>query len=384
VILIFITSCNNEDTEFVTDENVELSFKDLILQTPNEPITDIELLNQYEEVMKEVLKMSKEQNFREYVFNSALKQIDGDYDVFIDDILTSQKNKPAFIKSIAKLESLSSNIKSKSDGLRPLVFYPKAETLEEKIAQKNFNAKNDLQQPVVVFRGPHNDDYSAPSFMLDANDELVFDRMVTEEDAWTNDVYVVGPEEGVPYIVDNCNEQRKNSAPDELLEYGCGGGATGGGTSGASTTRVDGRAEYGGNLQVLDRNAIEHWTAGKFEFRLIVAGVQGSVSTVIKDIKYPKRARRNFKDKKWYDFKTFLFNWNTSNLGQFNVEKWMELDGGKSASTSVKIPSQNGGPETSVTVPSENRDDDLGLSLVQFTDPLTTVYGISYMNFKRN
>jgi len=384
LVLLFITSCNNEDSEFVDSQMADLSFKDLLLQTPNDPITDIQLLSQYEEVMIEVLKMSKKQNFREFVFNRALEQIDGDYDVFIDDIIINQKSSSAFNKSVTKLESLSSSIESQSNGLKPLIFYPKAETLEEKIAQKSFNAKSDLQEPVVVFRAPYNDDYSVPSFTLNTNDELVFDRMVTENDAWKNDVYVVGAEEGVPYIVDNCNEQRKNSPPDELLEYGCGGGGTGGGgTSGTTTARTDGRAEYGGNVQVTDMNAIEHWVSGKFEFRLIVAGLQGSVSTVIRDVSYPKRARKNFKNKKWYSYGTFLFNWNTSNLGQLNVEKWMELDGGKSVSTTVKIPSQNGGPETSVTVPSEQRDDDLGLSLVQFTDPLTTAYGISFMNFKR-
>jgi len=382
-ILVFM-SCNNEDSEFVDSQMADLSFKDLLLQTPQKPITDVQLLSQYEEVMIEVLKMSKEQNFREFVFNRALEQVDGDYDVFIDDITNNQKNNSVFSKSVTKLQSLSSSIKLESNGLRPLVFYPKAETLEEKVAQKSFNAKSDLQEPVVVFRGPYNDDYSVPSFTLNTNDELVFDRMVTEEDAWQNDVYVVGPEEGVPYIVDNCNEQRKNLSPDELLEYGCGGG-TGDGTSGTGTTsaRTDGRTEYGGYIQVTDMNAIEHWLKGKFEFRIIVAGLQGSVSTVIRDVSYPKRARKNFKNKKWYNYNTFLFNWNTSNLGQFNIEKWMELDGGKSVSTTVKIPSQNGGPETSVTVPSDERDDDLGLSLVQFSDPLTTAYGISFMNFKR-
>jgi len=379
LILVAFGCSNSEDLEFVNNQNADIGFKSLILQTPNKPVTDIELLNQYEKVMIEVLKMSKKQDFRQFIFEQALKQKDGDYDIYIDDIVNKQKNNLNLGNSVSILEQLSSKIKSEPDGLRPLVFYPKAETLEEKIAFKSFSAKNDLQEPVVVYRGPYNDDYSAPGFTLGTNDELVFDRMVTEEDAWANDVYVVGPEENVPFIVDNCNEQQKNFP---VIDYNCGGGGSGGGGS-STTTRVDGRTEHGGIVQVLDMNAIEHWTAGKFEFRIIVAGLQGSISTVIRDVKYPKRARRNFRNHKWYDYGTFLFNWNTSNLGQYNIEKWMELDGGRSSSTTITAPPQNGAPGVSVTIPSQSRDDDLGLSIVQFTDPLTTVYGISYMNFKR-
>ncbi|MCF6347681.1 MAG: hypothetical protein L3J20_05190 [Flavobacteriaceae bacterium] len=377
LFLVFLTlGCSNsEDLEFVNDQNADLSFKNLIQQTQNNPITDIELLSQYEKVMIEVLKMSKSQGFRQYIFEQALEQKGGDYDVYIDDIVSKHKGNTNFDKSVSSLKQLSSQIKTKSDGLRPLVFYPKAETLQEKVKLKSFNAKNDLNEPIVVLRDVYEKDYSSPGFTLDANDELVFNRMVTEEDAWQNDVYVIGEEENVPYIVDPCLNQ-----PQAIIE--CGGG---GGGSPTPTTRTDGRAEYGGNVQVIDMNAIEHWTAGKFEFRMIIAGIQGTASTIIRDIKYPKRARRNFKDRKWYSYGIFLFNWNTSNLGQFNIEKWMEIDGkNENVTTTISFPAQNGNPGISVAVKSDKRDEDLGLSIVQFTDPLTTVYGISYMNFKRN
>jgi len=117
--------------------------------------------------------------------------------------------------------------------------------------------------------------------------------------------------------------------------------------------------------------------------------VKGSGGTVIKNKKFPKVKRKHFKDKKWYDYNEFLFNCNKSNLGEWNVEKWIERDGGKSASVAISLPGQAATstspatPTYTVTIPSEDLDDDLGASIVQFSDKLTQVYGISYMNFKR-
>ena len=368
--LLLDCTSRDEITEIYEETLSSLSFIEHTLNLPKEPVTDVEMLKQYEQVMIEVLTMAKNKDFREFIFDEALLQVDGDYDIFIDKIVDAYKKDDGVKKSTSNLKLLSVNLKNANNGIRPIIFYPRAETLEKNLkVNKSFNVKSTIEEPVVVFRGAYNEDYSVPGFRLDEDNSLVFDRMVTEEDAWQNDVYIVGPEEDV-------------DMPEEIDPVGDNPGDN---TSATSDIRTDGRIEYGATIQVLDMNAIEHWFSGKFEFRLIVAGVAGSAATVIKDFKFT-RARDNFKDKRWYtygDNGVFLFYWNTSNLGQWNVEKWMELDGGKSTQTTITFPSQNGLPTTSVTVPSEDLDDDLGSSIVQFTDPLSTVYNISYMNFKR-
>jgi hypothetical protein len=110
---------------------------------------------------------------------------------------------------------------------------------------------------------------------------------------------------------------------------------------------------------------------------------------IILNRKFSKTKRKYFKDGKWYDFKAFIVNWNIFNLGQFHFEKWIERDGGRSASISIPLPgiaatsSTPAIPGATVTVPSEDRDDDLGLQIVQFSDNLSQIYSISYMDFKR-
>jgi hypothetical protein len=125
---------------------------------------------------------------------------------------------------------------------------------------------------------------------------------------------------------------------------------------------------------------IESWVHGKLEFKYFVISSNG---TKIKEKGFGKWARKYFKDRKWKDFSDFLAYWNRANIGDYQVEAWIEEDGGQSNSYSISMPAQNGAPGYSVNVPSHDRDDKLGQSIVQFTDPLATVYGITYMNFKR-
>ena len=67
------------------------------------------------------------------------------------------------------------------------------------------------------------------------------------------------------------------------------------------------------------------------------------------------------------------------------TEKWIERDGGKSASITISIPPPPGssGVTTTVSFPSKERDDDMGLTTIQFTDNINQVYNISYANIKR-
>lgn len=108
----------------------------------------------------------------------------------------------------------------------------------------------------------------------------------------------------------------------------------------------------------------------------------------IKDKTFPDRARDNFQDNKCYDFNEFLFNWNQSNIGAFTLEQWVEIDdpvfgSGNTEVTMSLPPIYEGGSPTTVKFTMQESDDDLGQSIVQFSDRVGLSYGISHMNFKR-
>lgn len=66
------------------------------------------------------------------------------------------------------------------------------------------------------------------------------------------------------------------------------------------------------------------------------------------------------------------------------AETWIERDGGrlKSFRQSYAAPC-SGCPSLSVNYEYNNDDEQLGQRMIQFTDPLSYIYGILYMNFKR-
>lgn len=200
-----------------------------------------------------------------------------------------------------------------------------------------------------------------PGYDLDWKDSLINILTIIDEDyAWGHDVWVFSQEEaGV------------DGSTANFLNF-----------SGDSYSRVDGGAEYGGIVKVDNIGKIESWIAGKLEFSFYIYGSNG---TQIHSMKLPPVKRKNFKNQAWYDYNIFLFNWNRANIGDWQIEGWIERDGGKSSSINVTIPPPPGypGPSISISMPSEDEDDDCGRKIVQFSDPITTVYPISYMNFKR-
>jgi hypothetical protein len=82
-------------------------------------------------------------------------------------------------------------------------------------------------------------------------------------------------------------------------------------------------------------------------------------------------------------------------LGDYNIEKWMDVDGGSTREASISIPGSAFKPATATTpaqLPiagatvkhtTKRDDDDLGTSLVQYSDNLSQIYNLRKMNFKR-
>lgn len=276
IALFLIQLACEKEAEPTDFENVltDISLKQRMLNLPHKEFDDPDLIQLYAESMKEVLTMAKDQEFRDFIFENALSndKIGQDYDVNFSIIMKSNKNSLKFGKTISKLESLSSRIRSSTSDEIPMVFFPRAETLQEKAkADKSFNASKAMKEPIAVMKGAYNDDYSVPGYKLDSDGELKYVGDITEEFAWNNDVYVIGKSENITTYSRRCDNMLRSS------DCYSGGGSPRGGSS--RNKRINGRNEQGGILQVLALNEIEHWTAGQLEFRLIVSGLNNSGGT---------------------------------------------------------------------------------------------------------
>jgi len=221
---------------------------------------------------------------------------------------------------------------------------------------------------VAVLKPEYNSsNATCPGYTLNQSDNLVANQQNIDEDyAWENDIWVIGEEEGVPA---NDTTIKHTFSPSEV----------------GSTNRFNGQSEYGGIIQVTSFNGIEPWVSGKPEFQYFVFNATG---TKIKEREFPKKKRKDFKAPDWKDFGDFIGFWNTSNIGQWMIESWAEQDcrGGTCNTTTYN---QNfaapctGCPSTSVSYTIKDTDYNMGGTLIQFTDPITTVYNITNANIKR-
>lgn len=345
-----LTQCKKQTTERVIDQTLNLN----------------ETKRLQAQMLICILDASKHSEFREFVLHECVKQKQGDYNVRVKDIVTRFKGNPNFDKTVNHLLELSKEIKRIGITQEPILFYPRAEEFDrngnDKITNQrptSFPSNND-EQIIGVIEGDINPDFSSPGYIVDNGTSLIFYRNITEEYAWENDVWVVGFEE-------NVSAANMVAAANDTEIF----------------ARTQNRPEYGAIIQVTNLNAIEHWTSGKFEFKIIVLASNG---TVISEREFGRWRRRNFKDLRWHNFQHFIANWNTNNQGNWMIENWIEEDGGQSASITISTPPPSGqsGPTVSVTIPSRSLDDNLGRATIQFTDPITQIYNISHANIRRN
>lgn len=316
-----------------------------------------------------LLVMAKNKEFKKFILDECLKQEHGEYNVYFLKIIEKFKDNPKYNESINELTILSNKIKVLNGGLEPLLFYPRAETIEEtnyindsQRKTKNARLVSIDDNTLAVNQDVYYSNNTSPGYILNTSGLLIFQEYITEKFAWNNDVWVIGQEEDVPnnqVYGDDSSFFAANFAPP---------------------SRLEGQGEFGGILQVTDLGAIEPWVSGKLEFSIIVRGINGT--ELRKD--FDKRRRKNFTNRKWYDYNYFIGNWNTAAFGTLMVEKWLELDGGKSSTVTYTIPpSIPGGVTTTISIPSKERDDDLGQTIVQFTDQMSQVYNLSHINIMR-
>lgn len=337
----------------------------------NDEILRKEKIENYKKIGTVVLRtISNNESFKELVYQECLKQKYGDYDIKLKDLLVLNERELFWDdKTIEEIETYVHNLE-KLTPYETIIFIPFTESLDEEIIQNtvtNFQKSMNPADTKIVFKDEYDStNLTCPGYSL-IDDDLNYDGDVDEDYAWENDIWVIGPAEFNNGTVPELTNEDPNTTD-------------GGSIPTTNISRVEGRAEYGGIIQITDRGAVEPWISGKFEMKYIVFSAAG---TKIKEKSFGKTRRKHFKDNKWVDYNDFIANWNTSNLGNFMIEAWIEEDGGGSTTVSQTFPSSNGGPSTTITYNLGERDDDLGQAIVQFSDNVNQVYGISYSNFKR-
>lgn len=163
---------------------------------------------------------------------------------------------------------------------------------------------------------------------------------------------------------------------------GGGGGGRGGGGGGTGGQRVSPHAETIERIYLIDDN--EPWPRGAPEIMM-----QMSV------LKYPSAPwKGSFPDvddeHRWYNVDHFLFYWYRdppdNDYGFVAAILWYESDGGfplKEIELEVPFGGENGGSTTFV-FEIEDGDDEMGSAIINFADPLDTVYNTGDIKWEHN
>ena len=348
----------------VTFSFVACNKSDLVTERTEVLTTDV--TKTYKEIASIILTTAKSNDiFRTVAYVECNKQKYGDYYVKLDELISLNTTHnywdEATVNRLSNLEKAITDTKRND----VTIFIPSIEKHPEKAIANRILARTEVvQEPVAVVASEYDiSTQTSPGYIVESNGVLTFYQTINETFAWEHDVWVVGEEE-------NCSPENMVAAVEDtaILTYG----------------RVNGGAEYGGIIKVTDWSLVEPWVAGKVEFRSIVfkgAGGGGAVH----DKKYEKWRRQNFNGV-FKDFGTFLFNWNISNIGDWTTEKWIEEDGGTSNAISSSVSWRDAfgiTHTTTITSPAKDRDDDLGLTIIQFSDNINQEYDLGGVKIKR-
>lgn len=315
-------------------------------------------------------------NLKLFLKDLCLKQETGDYATRINTFLNEGLQQGIIAKNDhQELTTAYNNLKKVSQNENPIIFIPSVEEIEfpkKDGIKKITSTSDDLEILVPGDEIPGGLDVY-PGYIVDQDDNLQFYSMISEEIAWENDVIVIGYEEVV-----SAENQIKNPL-DTITVF------RDFRPTSPMISRTVGREEHGGILQVTNLGEIESWVNGKLEFKYIVISQYGNE---LKNRPFGKIRRRNFRDQRWHDMLDLIGFWNTSNWGNWTYEKWIEEDNGTPVNVTQVINPGPGLPVTTFSYTIKAEDDELGGSIVQFTDPvlpepIVTTYTILYMNFRR-
>ncbi len=360
-------------SKFLIASLVTISFvackkSDIITNKSEATTTDV--TKAYKDIASIILTTAKSNAiFRIVSYIECNKQKFGDYYVKLDELIALNTSHNYWdAATVTKLSALERAItETKRNDVT--IFIPSVEKHPEKAIANRMLARTEVvQEPVAVIAAEFdNPTQTSPGYIVENNGILTFYQTINESFAWENDVWVVGEEEIV--------------SPENMV-------AAADDTATLIYARVNGGAEKGGIIKVTNWSLVEPWILGKPEFRMVVYKSLTTPTNAIYDEKFGKWRRGNFNNQ-FKDFDRFLYYWNTSNIGEWTTEKWIEEDGGTIATITFGVsfkPAPTPLAPTltaNVSIPIKNNDDDLGVSLIQFTDPVSTEYSQSGVKIKR-
>lgn len=311
-------------------------------------------------MLEEILYTAKNSlAFKQYVYKECFHENYGDNYVKIIDLLNyNAGNKYAFWtpEQAEYLTCLNKSIQYADEERTedPIIFVPFTEDI-------NIDSLIKVLKPGIP-EGVIADEYDSDTrecmaYKLDANDVLLKGSNRDEAYAWANELWVLA--------------QAETTTPASKPAPVAGSG---------DHNRFNGQSEKGGIINVTDIGAIEPWVSGKVELKFFVFNQTG---TKTNEISTGSTKRKQVKNT-WKDFDKFLFNWNTGNIGNFIIEAWIEEDGGNSTSTvSSTLPAPcTGCPSTTISYTKQKNDDNMGQTILQFSDAISQEYNISYAKIK--
>jgi hypothetical protein len=303
-------------------------------------------------------------DFKKMIYSACFAEPYGDYYIRIEDVLNKNEELNHEFWSIEEAQLIQNILDSiqqideenNDEFTQPTVFVPFIEDLA--IDSLLLQCPTGTPDAAIAMEYDSSSTYCT-GYNLDESNRLYdFANNIDEGYAWAHDLWVFGQEENIT--------NGTGSADDYTQIQG---------------DRYDGIREYGGIIQVTNIGAIEPWVSGKLELKYFVFDQYG---TKIKEKEFEKTKRKKFKNWNWVDYNDFIGYWNLSNIGNWMIEAWIEVDGGGASTISQTIPPPcTGCPSTSISYSVQNHDDIMGQSIVQFTDPYSTMYGISHANFQR-
>lgn len=376
ILIVFFLSCKKSSD---TDNSY----------TGNSQIDKVSIEKQYTDltsvkkaIMANILNSVQANSvFKTIVENECLKQKTGDYTVALDRLIElNAQNSFIPIGSANELISLVKQMKKFRPNEIPNLYVPVMEKrdLKEKSNKgqetgSQGNARitmvdqdNEIGKMVSANNNVSGSEVSrvpevnacAPGYyfgyIIDDGGSLTYSNCIDEQLAYTTDVWVLGYEETV--------------SPGNMIASsfdGYTGGYTGGGLV---ASRIQGRTEYGGRIQVTNLGNIEPWVRGKPEFKHFV---YNSAGTLIHEHAFGKLRRSHFNGSDWISLHCTIGNWNTSVWGDITYERWIEENRGTSITLTQTITTTNNGVTSTyvINTPLKSEDSNLGLANIQFTDP---------------
>ena len=146
------------------------------------------------------------------------------------------------------------------------------------------------------------------------------------------------------------------------------------------SSRVNGYLEFVKQIGTDDIGAVESWITGpRCEIKVItISSKTGSIIST--DYFDPKR--KEIKNS-YHTVNHKIDKWDKNTYGEYWTMQWFEEDGGGTTTASVKYKTEDG-HEATLSYSIKDKDDDLGLKTVHFTDYVGMAYNTGRIKWKNN